>query len=635
MISAFSAGASHAAVYYVATNGADSSPGDLARPWATIQKAADTLAPGDTAFVRGGTYAKVTVNVSGTAAGGYVTFQNYPGETPVIDGTGVTPPGGDTALFLISGRQYVSINGFELRNYATADINKTPAGVFLAGACRHIRIHGCNIHDIANTGGDPSNSGNAFGIAVYGRSVTPAMDIVIDGNEVHHLRTGSSESMTLNGNVTNFWVTGNKVHDNNNIGIDFIGWEGTCPDPAQDQARDGVCSGNTVWNITSQGNQAYPTNAYGTDGLYCDGGARVIFERNVVHDCDVGLEVGSEHANRSSSGVVVRDNFIYNNRRYGFALGGYDNSVGGCDNCTVTGNTFFKDDMLLLGYSEAAIKYHTTNCALRNNIFVGSANNWLFKVTGTAADNVNNLLDYNLYFAPAGQASALWSWNNIQQKGFSKWKTAGGQDAHSLFADPKFVSTAAPPDLHLANNSPAVDAGDPAFAPATDEGDVDGRSRITGTRVDIGADELNPMDAWRLAMFGASATNAVLTAATADPDGDGVLNLAEYAFGGNPLVADPGVAPVGSLMGGRLAITFNRRVANTDLTMIVQGTDNLLGVWSNLASSCNGAPMTAALPWVGVSESGSGSTRTVQVTDLYSASDPAHPQRALRVLLSQ
>ena len=33
--------------------------------------------------------------------------------------------------------------------------------------------------------------------------------------------------MTLNGNVTDFKITNNLVHDNDNIGIDFIGYEGT------------------------------------------------------------------------------------------------------------------------------------------------------------------------------------------------------------------------------------------------------------------------------------------------------------------------------------------------------------------------------------------------------------------------
>jgi hypothetical protein len=89
--------------YYVAPGGNDGGPGTLALPWGTIQKAADTLAPGDRALVRAGTYdERVTVNVSGSAAGGHVTFENYPGETPVVTSTVQPPVNADTGLFFLA-----------------------------------------------------------------------------------------------------------------------------------------------------------------------------------------------------------------------------------------------------------------------------------------------------------------------------------------------------------------------------------------------------------------------------------------------------------------------------------------------------------------------------------------------------
>src|SRR5207302_8808195 len=122
------------------------------------------------------------------------------------------------------------------------------------GASHDIQLRNNNVHHIEYDTAD----GNAFGISIYGTSKTqPITNVVLDGNEVHHLKTGNSESVTLNGNVKNFQVTNNRVHDNNNIGIDFIGFERTCPDPKQDQARDGVCRGNIVWNISSATNPAY------------------------------------------------------------------------------------------------------------------------------------------------------------------------------------------------------------------------------------------------------------------------------------------------------------------------------------------------------------------------------------------
>jgi len=46
----------------------------------------------------------------------------------------------------------------------------------------------------------------------------------LTANEVHHLKTGSSESLVVNGNVTNFRITHNVVTTTISIGIDVIGF---------------------------------------------------------------------------------------------------------------------------------------------------------------------------------------------------------------------------------------------------------------------------------------------------------------------------------------------------------------------------------------------------------------------------
>ena len=58
----------------------------------------------------------------------------------------------------------------------------------------------------------------------------------------------------MDGNVTNFVITNNVVHDNDNIGIDVIGFEGVSPDPAYDYARNGTVAGNTIYNISAINN---------------------------------------------------------------------------------------------------------------------------------------------------------------------------------------------------------------------------------------------------------------------------------------------------------------------------------------------------------------------------------------------
>jgi hypothetical protein len=239
--------------YYVANAGNDSNPGTKSAPWKTIQHAADTVHAGSTVYVRGGTYEElVRINVSGNASDGFITFRSYPGETAVLDAGHFTPKDRQ-GVVTIQNQSYVRIEGFEIRNFRTAEHHLTPMGINVIGSGSHIELLKNNVHDIQQTfpGRDkPGSGGNGFVIAVYGtNATTPITDLIIDGNEVHHLKTGSSESLVVNGNVTNFRITHNIVHDNNNIGIDVIGFERTAPDPAVDQngsqcgRKKAVCGG--------------------------------------------------------------------------------------------------------------------------------------------------------------------------------------------------------------------------------------------------------------------------------------------------------------------------------------------------------------------------------------------------------
>ena len=77
---------------------------------------------------------------------------------------------------------------------------------------------------------------NAHGIAVYGTRRPRRQRPAIDGNEVDHLELGASETVVVNGNVDGWRDHGNHIHDNNNIGIDAIGFEATLPGRRGDRA---------------------------------------------------------------------------------------------------------------------------------------------------------------------------------------------------------------------------------------------------------------------------------------------------------------------------------------------------------------------------------------------------------------
>ena len=473
--------------FYVSTKGDDSNPGTETAPWRTVQHAADTVRAGGTVNVRGGIYEElVSINASGNASDGYITFRSYPGETAILDATRFTPKG-RSGILTIHNQSYVRIEGFEIRNYRTADPQLAPLGISVIGEGSHIELLKNNVHDIEqNFNGrfGPGHGGNGFGIAVYGTDArAPITDLVIDGNEVHHLKTGSSESLVVNGNVTNFRITHNVVHDNNNIGIDVIGFEHTAPDPAVDQSRDGLVSGNLVYNITSRGNPAYG-NDQSSDGIYVDGGTRILIEQNVVHDVDFGIELASEHQNRATSYIIARNNLIYHCNTAGVSIGGYAPERGHTDHCSVVNNTLYENDKAGTGSGEFQMQWNMADNIFENNIvYAGPRCLITLNKSQIEKDHPPATIDHNLYYCASGPQTSTWAGASTTVTGFDKYVQSTGNDRHSNFADPLFDDPAQK-DFHVKSDSPAIAVGSTEL-PAG-ELDLDGSPRVTSGKIDIG-----------------------------------------------------------------------------------------------------------------------------------------------------
>src|ERR1700678_843639 len=474
--------------FYVSTTGNDSNPGTQAAPWRTVQHAAEVARAGSTVNVRAGVYEElVSIKVSGNATGGYITFRSYPGETAVLD-AGYFTPSGRQAVLTIHNQSYVRIEGFEIRNFHTAEHRLAPLGIDVRGSGSHIELLKNNVHHIEQTfpGRDhPGSGGNGFGIAVYGTDAKiPITDLIIDGNEVHHLKTGSSESLVVNGNVTNFRITHNIVHDNNNIGIDVIGFERTAPNPSVDQARDGVVSENLVYNITSRGNPAYG-NEQNSDGIYVDGGTRVVIERNVIHDVDFGIELASEHKGRATSYITARNNLIYHANTAGVSIGGYDPERGRTEHCTVINNTLYDNDTGGTGSGEFQMQYNMADDVIKNHIvYTGSRCLIAVSKTSVSTNTPPVSIDYNLYYCASGSKASEWKEYPSSVKGFEEYARSTGNDRHSRFLDPRFVDIAKK-DFHVRSDSPAIGTGTNQGLPVG-ERDLDGSPRTKSGGIDIG-----------------------------------------------------------------------------------------------------------------------------------------------------
>jgi hypothetical protein len=154
--------------------------------------------------------------------------------------------------------------------------------------------------------------------------------------------------------------------------------------------------------------------------------------------------------------------------------------------------------------------------------------------------------------------------------------------------------------------------------------------------VNITDDEIaSPMAAYKQSYFGANWNDETIAGDTVDHDSDGLNNMLEYAFGSDPSLDSDTELPQSNTDTGSLRLTFTRVLAHNDITITVQAADDLTGTWTNIASSVNGGITTALIGGVTVSETGSGSTRSVSVTDLYPTNDPTHPRRFMRIRVDQ
>ena len=431
----------------VAPDGADQASGTASDPLRTIQQAVRRLARGGVIELRGGTYHQ-RVLLSGVA---HLTLRPYRHEHPVISGAGITVPRNITGLVDISDSSDVRITGLDLTGYRTTRLDHVPAGVYLHGHDAKIVIAHDHVHDLGN---DNTTLGsfdiNAHGIAAYGDDPQqPIRNLRIAHNTVDHLHLGASESVVVNGNVTHWRIVGNRIHDNNNIGIDAIGYEPTLSGKYRytqaNRARYGVIADNTVRRIISRGNPAYWEDGSWcncADGIYVDGGTHIRIRRNTVSDSDIGIEVAAENAKGQADHVRVRHNRITGSLYTGLTTGGYCNGAAACGGVetgkslhnTFEYNTLRGNNRLDDGSPELLVQYHAHHNVFAHNKITATNSDHVVYGTVPQSDSGGNRSDHNHFGATgAAAAAAQFGWNGKVYTGFDSYRTATGQDNHSRF----------------------------------------------------------------------------------------------------------------------------------------------------------------------------------------------------------
>ncbi len=138
-------------------------------PFETIQHATNQLLPGDTLFIRGGTYfEKIFCNASGTSTNP-ILISAYQSEQVFIDGSGVV----GNELFVLNAKNYITLHGITFQN----NYIQGAKGIYILSSGEGITISNCKVQNIGWTTdplGDPYSvtpTGQAHGIIVNGRTV--------------------------------------------------------------------------------------------------------------------------------------------------------------------------------------------------------------------------------------------------------------------------------------------------------------------------------------------------------------------------------------------------------------------------------------------------------------------------------
>jgi hypothetical protein len=258
----------------------------------------------------------------------------------------------------------------------------------------------------------------------------------------------------VDGNVQGWRISDNKIHDNDNIAIDAIGFEHVAPDDKYDQAREGTIADNVIETISVATNSSYKNGDLSADGIYVDGGASIAIEGNRIRGADIGIELASEARGRSTSQIAVRNNLIYESNSAGISIGGYAPRGGGTEHCTIVRNTLVENDVRQTGSGELQIQYHAANNVFQQNIVVAGAQHLMVNARTSRAISMAD----NLYYTAGGINVSRWRWQGSEYRDLANYQAGSGQDAHSFFREPKFVDRPAA-DFRLQRSIPEFDGG--------------------------------------------------------------------------------------------------------------------------------------------------------------------------------
>ncbi|MBN1672293.1 MAG: DUF1565 domain-containing protein [Kiritimatiellae bacterium] len=475
---AMSAGA---ATYFVVPGGNDADPGTESQPWRTLQKAADSVQPGDTVRIRAGDYPvgkSWDVRRAGTDTAP-IAYRAY-GDGPVrITNARVIPASAwkrlrdDIYYAELSDKvdgvfqNDIPLHGPQGRVGIKSEADLIPNSFFARDDRVYVRLE---------DGSDPKRSvmrtspGHTVQLFGCHYTIFEGLTVEFGGRNAFKAQGGNAHHVTYRGNtirsVRSQGIQGVPpyaiIEGNLFQKIGCNRW-----DHGIYTATPGVTIRHNVFEeIAGAAIHLFKEGATGAGGYEIYGNVcrkpRKVTYPTTGNRCYTDMIIWEEGGNR-----------IYNNVFYGE---GKRTSIDlNSPNNLVYNNTFVDGAPAIRFRSEWGIQPHNR---VFNNLFHNSAGSFM----AWPANALPQRLDHNLYHAAGANPS--WQHDGMTYTRFSEYRAAAGE-AESIYADPKLVSQT---DPRPRPGSPAIDKG--AALPEV-RADIEGVARPQGAGWDIGAYEVS------------------------------------------------------------------------------------------------------------------------------------------------
>lgn len=524
-----------AAVFYVDLNSTSPTPpySDWSTAATNIQDAIDASSAGDQILVTNGIYQTGGRVVYGSltnrvAINKAVTVQSVNGPAVTVI-QGYQMPGttnGDSAIRCVYMTNSASLVGFTLTNGATRSagdsIHEESGGGLLCESNSTGIVSNCVI--ASNRGFNWAGGaylGN-FNFCTFAGNYATAAGAVIYGTLNNCVLTNNTTSATGGGGAGAFCNFTN------------------CTLAKNSAPSGGGAYSCTLVNCTLSNNSTTGGNS-GLGG----GGAR----NSTLIGCTI--TGNSSYFGGGASGGTLSNCYIANNTATSIYGGGVASSTVNNSilvmNSTNQGSDYGSgaynstlNDCMIISNTLAVYSSTLTNCLLVGNNFAAAGSklynctlvgNYTSNPSGTAGASVCTLYNCILYYntAPSSNSASNYLGSTLTNCCTMPLPTSGSGNFTNA---PIFISMANG-NYRLQTNSPCINAGNNSYV--TVSADLDGRPRIVGGTVDIGAYEfqaagVGEFTGW-LQQYGLPTDGS---ADYLDSDGDGMNNWQEWKAGTNP-----------------------------------------------------------------------------------------------------